>query len=95
MAEKHLYTLVSTPSNQVVLTRPGVLHAVLVNAVPAGATVRIDDTQRFAAGTVSASATSSNTVGQFTSSVWGLNIGLNTGLVVAASSNGVATLVYE
>lgn len=91
----HQYTMTSTPSNQVVLTRPGRLHGILLQAVPAGATIRVDDTVRFAQGTVSAVSTGSNTVGLFTSSIAGLDIGLNTGLVVALSSNGVATLIYE
>lgn len=96
---KTQYALISAPSNTVIQTRPGVLHSVLFGVNTAGSTVRIDDTHRFAAGTVSASATSSNTVGLFTGTATGLNIGLNTGLVVAVSSNSVGlssiTIEYE
>lgn len=92
---KHAYAYISTPSNTVLRTIPGTLYAVLIGANSAGGTVRLDDTHRFQAGTVSASATSSNTIGLFTSSVSDLGIGFNTGLVVAVSSNASVTIEYE
>lgn len=92
---KDSYAYISVPSNTVLLTRPGTLNSVILGANSAGATVRIDDAHRFQQGTVSPSATSSNTIGLFTASITDLHIGFNTGLVVAVSSNASVTVGYE
>lgn len=91
---KHLYVAISTPSNQVVLQRPGTLYSV-TGTFPAGATVRVDDAHSFNQGVLNINASSSNTVGHFGGTTTGLGIGLNTGLVVAVSSNAAVTVEYE
>lgn len=90
----HYYAPISATSNTVVVRRPTVLHGV-VGTFPAGAVARIDDAHSFAQGVLNVNAVSSNTVGHFGEAVTGLGIGINSGIVVSATSNARVTVVYE
>lgn len=92
--QRHRYAAISATSNTVLLTAPGTLYGI-VGTFPAGSVVRVDDSHRFPQGVLDINARSSNTVGHFGSSTTGLGIGLNTGLVVAVSSNASVTVEYE
>ena len=97
MAErgKSRYAYISAPSNTVLSTRAGTLYSI-TGTFPAGSIVRVDDTHSFAQGVLDINAKSSNTVGAFSAAtVFGQGLGLNTGLVVAVSSNAAVTVEYE
>ena len=93
------YARVSAASNTVILQRtagqgPARLHGV-VGTFPAGSVARIDDSHSFTEGVLNINAAGSNTVGHFGANVTNLDIGINTGIVVAVSSNAQVTIVYE
>lgn len=97
MAErgKHKYAYVSAASNQVISTQSGSLYSI-TGTFPAGSLVRVDDTHSFAQGILNINARSSNTVGAFSASTtFDGGLGINTGIVVAASSNASVTVEYE
>ena len=96
MAErgKARYAFISATSNTVVATKPSTLYSI-TGTFPAGAAVRVDDSHTFAQGVLDINATSSNTVGRFVQTTFGRGLGLNTGLVVAVSSNAAVTVEYE
>lgn len=97
MAErgKSRYAYISNTSNTVVKAAFGTIYSI-TGTFPAGALVRVDDTHSFAAGVLDINAKSSNTVGAFSAAtVFTNGIGLNTGLVVAVSSNASITIEYE
>ena len=93
---KALYSFLSSGSNNVVLTRPGTLYSIHTSGI-GGGLVRLDDSHRFPQGVLNLHETatlSSNTVGVFTGTVeFKEGIGLNTGLVVAYTSNTAGVLV--
>ena len=92
---RSLYKFISAPSNTVVKQGYGILHSI-TGTFPSGGTVRIDDSHSFGQGVLNINASSSNTVGIFGgSTTFGQGLGLNTGLVVAVSSNASITIEYE
>lgn len=88
------YKFISAPSNTVVKTGYGKLYSITGN-FPAGSIVRVDDAHSFNQGVLNINATSSNTVGQFAASTNFEGLGINTGIVVAVSSNAAVTIEYE
>lgn len=88
------YAFISATSNTVVQRVPGALHGVFGN-FPSGSIARIDDAHSFPQGVLDINAASSNTVARIGAPVTGLDIGLNSGLVIAVSSNAAVTVAYD
>lgn len=92
---RSVYKFISSPSNTVVKTGYGMLHSITGN-FPSGTIVRVDDSHSFPQGVLDINASSSNTVGKYGgTTTFGQGLGLNTGLVVAVSSNAAITIEYE
>ena len=90
----HRYAFLSSGSNNVVKADVATLYG-LHGVLAAGGTIRVDDTHSFNQGVLDLNATGSNTIGRFGIGLID-GIGLNSGLVVAFSSNtsGI-TVEYE
>jgi hypothetical protein len=89
------YAYISATSNTVVKTGPGKLYSIN-GTFPTDSVVRIDDTHRFAQGILDINAVSSNTVTVVKGATnFTIGVGLDTGLVVAVSSNAKVTLEYD
>ena len=89
------YKYISATSNTVVKTGYGTIYSITGN-FPTGTIVRVDDAHSFNHGVLDLNATSSNTIGRYGSNTtFGVGLGLNTGLVVAVSSNASITVEYE
>ena len=91
---RHKYAFLSSGSNNVVKADVASLYG-FHGVLPAGGTIRVDDAHSFNQGVLDINAVGSNTVGRFGIGITN-GIGLNTGLVVAFSSNtsGI-TVEYE
>lgn len=88
------YKYISAPSNTVVKTGYGRLYSITGN-FPSGSVVRVDDAHTFNQGVLDINAASSNTVGRFGANTRFEGLGVNTGIVVAVSSNAAVTIEYE
>jgi len=89
------YTYISATSNTVVKRNIGKLFSITGN-FPAGSIARVDDSQSFPQGVLDINAVSSNTVGKFgANTTFGQGLGINSGIVVAVSSNAAVTIEYE
>lgn len=95
MAErgKSSFAYLASGSNNVVSRTPGTLYSISGS----GGYVRVHDAHTFAQGVLDMNAASSNTVGVFSvPTTFGRGLGLNTGMVVAFSSNSLGvTVEYE
>ena len=91
---KHRYAFLSSGSNNVVKRGSGTLYG-LHGVLGAGGTIRIHDAHSFGQGVLDLNSSSSNTLGNFGIGLTD-GIGLDTGLVVAYTSNtsGI-TIEYE
>lgn len=98
MAErgKSKYAYLASGSNNVVKTGPGTLYGIH-GVLNSGGQVRIDDSHSFPQGVLNINATSSNTIGLFsTTGSITPGIAFDTGLAVAFSSNTLGlTIQYE
>lgn len=85
---------ISAPSNTVVKTGYGRLYSI-TGTFPSGSIVRVDDTHSFGQGVLNINATSSNTIGKFNANTKFEGLGVNTGIVVAVSSNADVTIEFD
>jgi hypothetical protein len=92
---KARYSHISSGSNSRVKSGAGTLYRI-ISSNPSGGTIRVDDSLDLGQSP-NLNASGSDTIVNASASVldFGPGLGINAGIVVAASSNAKVTVVYE